>query len=161
MALRGADVGIFNNCFRPATVLPVLLHFVQTCHFSLCSRDPFTSFTLLDLLTIRMSKEKLKTAPEAYKLLMDAAIHSVKEGGKSERDAAKQFGVNRQTLRNRRQNLHTKQVGRQRKFPPEELKGLADFLLSCSDMGIPLNRHHCRRLISQLAEQLGTVRVLE
>ena len=40
-----------------------------------------------DSISIIMSKEKLKTASEAHTLLTDAGIHTLKEGGKSERDA--------------------------------------------------------------------------
>ena len=112
------------------------------------------------VLFTTMPREKLKTATEVQKQLMEAAIYSVKQDGKSENAAAKVFGVNRQTLRNRLQNLHDKPIGFPSKFPPEEEKRLADFLLNCSDMGIPLNRHHCHRLISQLAEQLGTSAVM-
>ena len=81
-----------------------------TCvrHFHCAVKINF--FTLLELMSIRIPREKLK------KLLIDAAIHSVEKGAKSERNTAEQYGVNRQTLRNRGQNLHPKHVGRPKNF---------------------------------------------
>ncbi|GAV00466.1 hypothetical protein RvY_11309 [Ramazzottius varieornatus] len=68
--------------------------------------------------------------------------------------AAKVFGVSRTTMTNRIQNPSPNPVGRKLKFPPCEEERLADFLLSCSDQGVPLNRYHCLQLILEVAVQL-------
>ena len=99
---------------------------------------------LLVCLSTKMFEEKLRTTFEAHKLLMESAIHSVKQDVKSENAAVREYGVNRQSLRNRMQNLHSKPNG----HPLKTKKRLADSLLNYNDMVIPLNRHHCHRLIS-------------
>ena len=106
-------------------------------------------------LFTKMSLRKLKTTVEVCKLLMQDAVKAVKDAGMSENGAAKHFKVQRMTLRRRLQDLHTKRSGGQLKFSEEVEKDLAEFLVSCSDEGVPLNRAHCMRLFSQVAIELG------
>ena len=102
-----------------------------------------------------MSLSKLKTAAEVSKMLMDAAISAVKETGLSERATAKRFGIQHMSMRRRFQNLHPNRSGGQLKFSQVVEKDSVDFLLSCSDEGVPLDRSHCVRLFSQIAIELG------
>ena len=103
-----------------------------------------------------MASSKLKTAAEVYEQLkMEAAVHAVREMKWSKRESSKQYGVNRQTLSNRMNNRHTGSRGRQTKIPPHEEDALEDFLLSCSDTGIPLNRQHCAAAIIEMNVRLG------
>ncbi|GAU97024.1 hypothetical protein RvY_08387 [Ramazzottius varieornatus] len=101
-----------------------------------------------------MSHSKLKTGSRVHQeLTLEAAIHEVKHG-MSLTKAAKVFGVSRTTMTNRIQNPSPNPVGRKTQFPPYEQERLADFLLSCSYQGVPLNRYHCLQLFSGVAVQL-------
>lgn len=103
-----------------------------------------------------MASPKLKTAAEAHaQLTMEAAAHAVEEMKWSERKSAEMYGVNRRTLSNRLNDRHTGSRGRQPKIPSHEEEALADFLLSCSDTGIPLNRQHCAAAIVEMNIRLG------
>ncbi|GAU90069.1 hypothetical protein RvY_02541 [Ramazzottius varieornatus] len=64
------------------------------------------------------------------------------------------YGVNRRTLSNRLINRHLGPHGKQPKIPHQE-EALADFLLACSDTGIPLNRQHCAAAIVEMNKRLG------
>ncbi|GAU89070.1 hypothetical protein RvY_01665 [Ramazzottius varieornatus] len=104
-----------------------------------------------------MASPKLKTTAEAHaQLTMEAAAHAVEEMKWSERKSAEIYGVNRRTLSNRLNDRHTGSRGRQPKIPPHEEGALADFLLSCSDTGIPLNRQHCAAAIVEMNIRLGS-----
>ena len=103
-----------------------------------------------------MSHPKLKNAAQVSKQLLDAATSAVKNDGMSENSAAKAFGVSRTTLRSRLRQPVPNSVGGRLKLPEWEEEALADFLLSCSDMGIPFNRHHFQQLFEELADELST-----
>ncbi|GAU87628.1 hypothetical protein RvY_00447 [Ramazzottius varieornatus] len=99
---------------------------------------------------------KLLTASQVSKQLsMDDAVRAVKEGGITMYAAAKQHGICRETLRYRILGRHSKSSGGQLKFPPWQERSLANFLISCSDEAIPLNRNHCIGLFSHVAMELG------
>ena len=85
--------------------------------------------------------------------MMEAAIGHTKNG-MSKRAAAKLCGVERRTLTRHMLDPDLKPVGAPRKIPQWEEDRLADFLLECSDQGIPFNRHHCMQLFSQVAAEL-------
>ena len=98
---------------------------------------------------------KLKTATQVHaELSLEAALHEVKNG-QSVNGAAKTYGVCRSTLRNRTYQPNPSRVGAPTKFPSWEEDRIADFLLSCSDQGIPLNRYHCIQLLCEVAAGLG------
>ena len=108
-----------------------------------------------------MAASKLKTAAEVYEqLTMEAAVYAVRTMGWSKRESSEQYGVNRQTLCNRLNQRHTGSRGRQSKIPPHEEDALEDFLLSCSDTGIPLNRQHCAAAIVEMNTRLGKAMVI-
>ncbi|GAV03869.1 hypothetical protein RvY_14238 [Ramazzottius varieornatus] len=86
---------------------------------------------------------------------MDDAVRAVKEGGITMYAAAKQHGICRETLRHRILGRHSKSSGGQQKFPPWQERSLANFLISCCDEAIPLNRNHCIGLFSHVATKLG------
>ena len=60
-------------------------------------------------------------------------------------------------MRSRKQNSLPYPVGKPRKCPPYEEDRIAEFLLACSEQGIPLTRYHCLQLFSQVAVELGEV----
>ena len=102
-----------------------------------------------------MALSKLKTASQVSKeLMIEAAIRETKNG-MSKTAAAKMFGVCRTTMTSRLDNPTPKPVGAPRKFPRYEEDRIADFLLACSEQGIPLNRYHCAQLFSHVAGELG------
>ena len=103
---------------------------------------------------------KLKTASQVYAQLMTSVVHAVTEGGMSVFEASRRYNVPRTTLRDRLKNPSPRPVGAPTKFSKDEEKRLAEFLLECSDRGIPLNRNHCSELISQLGVNLGKHRLL-
>ena len=86
--------------------------------------------------------------------MIEAAIREMKNG-MSKTAAAKIFGVCRTTMISRLENPTPKPVGTPRKFPRYEKDRIADFLLACSEQGIPLNRYHCAQLFSHVAGELG------
>ena len=73
----------------------------------------------------------------------------------SEHTAAKIYKVCRATMRNRMKDPAPNRVGAPRKFPDYEEERIAEFLLACSETGIPLNRYHCFQLFSHVAVELG------
>ncbi|GAV02971.1 hypothetical protein RvY_13466 [Ramazzottius varieornatus] len=100
---------------------------------------------------------KLKTASQVHKeLSVEAALREVKDG-ESLTSAAKTNGVSRTTLRSRMEKPNPSRVGAPTKFPPWEEDRLVDFLMSCSDQRIPLNRYHCVQLFCEVAIGLGTL----
>lgn len=103
---------------------------------------------------------KLKTASQVHAELMPNALHAVRKDGMSLREAARRFTVPRSSLYDRMKNPNPKRVGAPTKFPKEEEARLAEFLMECSDRGIPLNRNHCSELISQLGANFGKTLIL-
>ncbi|GAV00362.1 hypothetical protein RvY_11224 [Ramazzottius varieornatus] len=104
-----------------------------------------------------LSLSKLKTASQVHKeLSMEAALREVKDG-QSLTSSAKTNGVSRTTLRSRMEKRNPSRVGAPTKFPPWEEDRLVDFLMYCSDQGIPLNRYHCLQLFCEVAIGLGTL----
>ncbi|GAV02619.1 hypothetical protein RvY_13160 [Ramazzottius varieornatus] len=104
-----------------------------------------------------LSLSKLKTASRVHKeLSMEAALREVKDG-ESLASAAKMDGVSRTTLRSRMKKPNPSRVAAPTKFPSWEEDRLVDFLMSCSDQAIPLNRYHCLQLFCEVAIGLGTL----
>ena len=102
-----------------------------------------------------MASSKLKTASQAHReLMIEAATGAVKHG-MSQNAAAKMFKVCRMTMRNRMKNPTPKPVGGPRKFPFYEEERIAEFLVACSEQGIPFNRYHCLQLFSKVAVELS------
>ncbi|GAV06049.1 hypothetical protein RvY_16088 [Ramazzottius varieornatus] len=98
---------------------------------------------------------RLKTAAQVSKeLMLEAAILATKDG-LSQHAVAKQIGVPRSTMRDRMVNPEPKAKGAPTKLPEWAEKELVDLLVSCADMGVPLNRFHSLQVISEMAAELG------
>ncbi|XP_055351928.1 uncharacterized protein LOC129598178 [Paramacrobiotus metropolitanus] len=87
-----------------------------------------------------------------------SAVRSVQEGILSRNAAAKRYNVPRATLYNRLQGRGQHKRGCWRKkFTDGEEQYLANFLLHCADIGVPLNKPCVRKLVTSMATEKGMV----
>ncbi|GAU90547.1 hypothetical protein RvY_02949 [Ramazzottius varieornatus] len=87
--------------------------------------------------------------------MLETAIKATKEEGISQHAAAKKFGVSRVTMRNRMVHPNPSPHGGKAKLPDRAENSIADFSVSCSDMGVPLNRYYTLQFMSDMAAEAG------
>ncbi|XP_055344218.1 uncharacterized protein LOC129592252 [Paramacrobiotus metropolitanus] len=84
------------------------------------------------------------------------AVQQVRNGTFSLRAAAKLYRIPKTTLRDKVQGKPAQTRGSwSRKFTDAEETYLANFLLKCADIGVPMNKSFLRRLVVNIALQKG------
>ncbi|OWA51492.1 hypothetical protein BV898_15972 [Hypsibius exemplaris] len=91
------------------------------------------------------------------KQAMQEAMDAVRNGGRSLRKAAKEYGITYSTLSRHLANPDIKKPGAQQKFTEAEELQMETLLTTCAEMGVPLSRTLLQHVKTAFAEGKGLV----